>query len=62
MTSLCFEKNKIVDIVDFLTQYDYELVYYQFIRVTSDLYQIRFFGLHKEDQKKLEYAINFRFC
>ena len=61
MSSKCFKKDKIVEIVDFLCQYEYKLVYYQFVNVSSDLYKIQFFGLHKEDREKIETAIEVRF-
>lgn len=62
MSSLCFNKEKIVEIVEFLSQYEYELVYYQFVNISTDLYKIQFFGLHKKDRVKLESIINLRFC
>ena len=39
-----------------------DIVYYQFVNVSTDLYQIQFFGLHKEDRENLEIAIDLRFC
>lgn len=62
MASQSFGKEKIVEIVEFLSQYEYELVYYQFVNVSTDLYQIQFFELHKEDRENLEIAIDLRFC
>ena len=62
MASQSYGKEKIVEIVEFLSQYEYELVYYQFVNVSTDLYQIQFFGLHKEDRENLEIAIDLRFC
>lgn len=62
MASKTFSKNKIVEIVEFLTQFKYELVYYKFEKVENDLYKVNFFGLHPDDRESLELAINVNFC
>lgn len=56
-----FHKDSISAIVEYMQEFERELVYYQFVKIDETLMTIKFFALNPESDQSLHTAIDLRF-